>query len=224
MKKKGKAKTYILHDTVRDIYKIGKSTNPYVRLKKLCVLGEIEPIKIFDDDLEAKLHAQFKDYRINHPLYKDGGTEWFRYGGTFKKYIDQVKREEIPFYTPHSLYQAIEDENNLEVDTKYTLNALAENEYYRYILGKKILLLLGYLYFYNGAYSTNHPGVAINGMQVYISTRVMNEVIENYKIYLVSSHFDNYMAKAVKGKVFLRKVGALPNTQPVYLVVSALRN
>jgi len=218
-----KVSTYILYDKLRDIYKIGKSSNPTARIKTLCIPGEIEPIKLFQGDVESDLHKEFKDYRITHPLYKDGKTEWFRYGGKFKEFIDGIEPEEIAFYTPHSLYQLLEDEGQLRVDTTHTFNSLKENEYYRYIVGRKILILLGYIYYEDGTYKTRHPGVSFDGKKLFISARVIDEILTSYTVALASTHFDNYVATAVPGKVFVRKVGELPNKLPVYLLITGLK-
>ena len=218
-----KVSTYILYDKARGIYKIGKSSNPKARIKALCIPGEIEPIKLFDADIEGDLHKEFSDYRITHPLYKDGKTEWFKYGGKFKEFIDGIEHDEIAFYTPHSLYQLLEEEGQLRVDTTHTMNSLNENEYYRYIVGRKMLVLLGYIYYEDGGYKSVHPGVTFEGKKLYISARIIDEILTTYVVSIASTHFNNYVAKAVPGKVFVRKVGELPNKLPVYLLITCLK-
>ncbi|MCK5788249.1 MAG: GIY-YIG nuclease family protein [Chlamydiia bacterium] len=218
-----KVSTYILHDKVRDIYKIGKSSDPKVRIKTLCIPGEVEPIKLFNEDLEKKLHEEFKEYRIDHPLYKDGGTEWFKYGGKFKEYIDALEKEQIPFYTPHSLYQILDENGQFSIDTRHTYNVLKENEYYRYSLGRKMLTLLGYLYYRDSSYQSIHPGILIQDNKIFISAEVVHEIISKYTINIVSTHIDNYINKTTPGVMFLRKIGKLINGEDIYLLITLLK-
>jgi len=78
--KKIKQKTYILKDKNTGYYKIGKSTNPLDREKTLqSEKPTYELIKIFNNDIETKLHKKYKKQNVR--------GEWFDLSKIQLKYI-----------------------------------------------------------------------------------------------------------------------------------------
>ena len=64
-------KTYIMKDNHNNMYKIGKSKNPKFREKTLqSEKPSIKMIKVFDFNIERKLHILYKNKRVR--------GEWFR--------------------------------------------------------------------------------------------------------------------------------------------------
>lgn len=64
-------KTYLMHDSQRGYYKIGKSRNPKVRETTLqAELPTIDLIHVIDSDIELYLHQKFDAKRVR--------GEWFR--------------------------------------------------------------------------------------------------------------------------------------------------
>jgi hypothetical protein len=65
-----KSKTYIMKDCSNGYYKIGKSYNPIFREKTLqAEKPTIKIIKVFDSNIEKKLHTDYSKYRLR--------GEWF---------------------------------------------------------------------------------------------------------------------------------------------------
>ena len=69
--KKSIQKTYIMHDSDKDLYKIGKSMNPYKRLEDI---NKIEKCNMYllmvcDDNIELKLHKHYKHKNIERELF-----------------------------------------------------------------------------------------------------------------------------------------------------------
>ena len=73
-------KTYLIKNRRNGFYKIGRSINP---LKREQTLQSEEPdivmTKTWDEDIENKLHIEYKDYRIR--------GEWFELSKAQVKYI-----------------------------------------------------------------------------------------------------------------------------------------
>ena len=66
-----KVKTFIMKDNHNNLYKIGKPINPKFREKTLqSEKPSIDLIKIFNENIESKLHEQFKTKRVR--------GEWFK--------------------------------------------------------------------------------------------------------------------------------------------------
>ena len=72
--------TYIIKDSTNNMYKIGKSKNPRVRESTLqSEKPTLNIVKVFNKDIEKKLHADYKEYRIR--------GEWFKLNKIQVKYI-----------------------------------------------------------------------------------------------------------------------------------------
>jgi hypothetical protein len=73
-------KTYLMKDNNTGLYKIGKSKNPKHREKTLqSEKPTIKMVKVFDKDIEKKLHAIYNDQRVR--------GEWFDLTPIQVKYI-----------------------------------------------------------------------------------------------------------------------------------------
>lgn len=211
-------KTYILFDKHNNLYKIGKSKNIEQRLIKLCIDGVV-PIKIFDEDVEAILHTEFAEQRTKHPLFIDGHTEWFKHGGKFADFISELEPDSPAFITPHAICKEFEAQGRFTYDSRSTMLAIESQDYYRYILGKKILLLLGYIYYYDGQYLSNHPGVKIDEKKLWVSTEVFEHVTTLHKIDLTMLKTDKVLSE-IEGRVFVRLIS---RQNPIHLIVSELK-
>ena len=76
----GNKKTYLIKNRRNGFYKIGRSKEPLKREKTLqSEEPDIVMIKTWDEDIESKLHIEYKDYRIR--------GEWFELSNTQVKYI-----------------------------------------------------------------------------------------------------------------------------------------
>ena len=72
--------TYIIKDSTNNMYKIGKSKNPRIRESTLqSEKPTLNIVKVFNKDIEKKLHADYKEYRIR--------GEWFKLSKIQVKYI-----------------------------------------------------------------------------------------------------------------------------------------
>ncbi len=77
-------KTYLMKDFFRDVYKIGKSTNPCFREKTLqSEVPTIKLIHIIEEDIEKHLHEKFSAKRIR--------GEWFNLSINDLNYITSWK-------------------------------------------------------------------------------------------------------------------------------------
>tara|TARA_R110002074_G_scaffold238243_1_gene410186 strand:+ start:1291 stop:2130 length:840 start_codon:yes stop_codon:yes gene_type:complete len=77
---KKQKKAYIIKDKNTGHYKIGKSINPLDREKTLqSEKPTLKLIKVFKKDIEAKLHKEYKDFRIR--------GEWFKLNKVQLQYI-----------------------------------------------------------------------------------------------------------------------------------------
>lgn len=218
--------TYVLKDLDTGLYKIGKSINPRARFRQLCRPGKVVPVHVFQEDIEGELHGRYNAQRLKthpNPEYKDGHTEWFKYGGKLKPFIDELEVQEIAFYSPHNLYDQLHKEGNLFIPAKIVSNKVTEPDYYQYIIGRKILNMLGYI-FYNGmGYDSNHEGIAMSGPKLFITNTILTEVLNNYTVAIVSTRFQTTLSrfKNLYGKkVFVRKIDSLPQGDPIYMVIA----
>ena len=77
---KNNTKTYLIKNRRNGFYKIGRSKDP---LKREQTLQSEEPdivmVKTWDEDIESKLHIEYKDYRVR--------GEWFELSKAQVKYI-----------------------------------------------------------------------------------------------------------------------------------------
>ena len=223
---KNKIYTYILKDKVNGIYKIGKSINPRQRFRKLCVPGKIVPVHVIHDDVEKQLHETYAEERLkDHPdvTVKDGHTEWFRYGGKLKPFIDALQIQSIAFYTPHNLYDYLEKEDKLRIPELAVSKYLQEDAYYQYNIGKRILGILGYLFYTGVGYDTIHKGVALKGPKTFLTDDIMCEIASKYTVEVVANRRDISIAKMSKlyGKrLYVRKMGSLEDATPIYIVIA----
>jgi hypothetical protein len=219
-----KVYTYVLRDLETDLYKIGKSINPRARFRQLCRPGKVVPIHVFHKDIEGALHVEYNSERLKshpNPAYSDGHTEWFRYGGKLKPFIDSLDKQDIAFYSPHNLYEYL----NVFIPEVAVLNQLRQTDYYQYTLGRKILSMLGYLYYNGIGYDTCHHGVILSGPKTFINDTVMIEILNNHTIEIVANRFNNTLSKYKElygKKVFVRKVDALDDATPIYIVIAEI--
>jgi hypothetical protein len=80
IKSQAKQKTYLMKNKRNGFYKIGKSSKPKYRERTLqSQEPEIELIKIWDKDIEDKLHSKYKKYRLR--------GEWFNLNKIQVEYI-----------------------------------------------------------------------------------------------------------------------------------------
>tara|TARA_R110000823_G_scaffold299822_1_gene420566 strand:+ start:887 stop:1234 length:348 start_codon:yes stop_codon:yes gene_type:complete len=79
-KKSINTKTYLIKNRRNGFYKIGRSKDP---LKREQTLQSEEPdivmVKTWDEDIECKLHKEYKDYRVR--------GEWFNLNEIQVRYI-----------------------------------------------------------------------------------------------------------------------------------------
>jgi len=198
--------TYILYDKDTGLYKIGKSGQVDKRLRKLCIQN-IEPYNMFNGDIEAELHERFKENRVIHPFVDDGKTEWFRFGGKFKEFIEDLGKRDIPYLNPHNIYAGMDEESSVHYDRAQTEAELEYyEEYYKLKLGQKILILLGYIYYGPEGYSTNHPEIQIQGYKILVTKRVYDDIVNNYELKVVKNTFKSAINNTVKGKVYVRRI------------------
>jgi hypothetical protein len=76
-------KTYVFYDSINNLYKIGKSVNPEIRIISLSSPVKLKIIHIIDRDVENTLHKHFKNKRIHN--------EWFKLTKSDIKYIKSIK-------------------------------------------------------------------------------------------------------------------------------------
>jgi len=223
-----KVYTYVLKDLDTGLYKIGKSTNPRARFRKLCRPGKVVPIHVFHEDIEGELHGEYASQRLKshpNPEYEDGHTEWFRYGGVLKPFIDSLEVQNIAFYSPQGLYENLESSGKLLIKEVAVTNKLKKTDYYKYIIGRKLLNMLGYT-FYNGlGYDTCHSGIALSGPKTFLTDEVMQEISTNNYVEIVANRFENTLEKFRKkyGKrVFVRKIDSLEDDTPIYVLIAEI--
>tara|TARA_R110000772_G_C13028388_1_gene411412 strand:+ start:44 stop:553 length:510 start_codon:yes stop_codon:yes gene_type:complete len=79
-KEKSLKQTYLIKNKRNNLYKIGRSNNPKNREKTLQSEEPlIEIVKTWKEDIESKLHKEYKDYRIR--------GEWFNLNEIQVRYI-----------------------------------------------------------------------------------------------------------------------------------------
>lgn len=74
-------KTYIIHNPLTDLVKIGKSGNLSQRIRSIETMAgsDLTILKVFDTDIESELHKKFKHIRVK--------GEWFLYNDEIKDFI-----------------------------------------------------------------------------------------------------------------------------------------
>jgi hypothetical protein len=201
--------TYVLKDIQKNIYKIGKTADPHARFKSLCVRGKVLPIALVNKDVEDILHAKYADNRIVNEDYKlNGATEWFRPGGKFDEFIASVdKGVFLPYVTLHSLVQDLLENKNIRLNDPTTEWELSQNKFGYYFVGLEVLVMLGYV---QRTKSVILPGnkedVLLIGSKLSVSERAVDDIKNNYIIYL-STTLGSSIIKENKNKDSrLRKV------------------
>ncbi|MCK5788523.1 MAG: GIY-YIG nuclease family protein [Chlamydiia bacterium] len=222
-----KTYTYVLKDRERNLYKVGKTTNPKSRFRQLCIPGELEPIKLFAEDIEKELHDRYKEFRLKkHPVYNDGKTEYFSYGGKFAEFIDDLDTDVLPFYTPHNIVLSFEKFGKLRFDTVSTKVAIVNEDYYQWKIGRAILVLLGYVYYNGFGFESSHYEVEVEGSKLFITNSIVETILDTYTIDIVSSDMERvlYERKNQYGlKLYSRKVGTTEFGNPIFLVLTQIK-
>jgi hypothetical protein len=90
-------KLYILYDDEYELMKIGVSNNPEYRLNSIKLRAKVERsyvklLKTYENSgmLEKVLHKHYEEYNEEHPIYKDGKTEWFYLKESEIENIDRI--------------------------------------------------------------------------------------------------------------------------------------
>lgn len=179
--------TYVLEDIKLGIYKIGKTTVPIDRFKSLCLRGRVMPLALAGKDIEKDLHEQFADNRTVHPDYtKNGETEWFKKGGKIDAFIKKVRKDHhLPYITVH--YMVIDLLENATIRTRdaSTEWELNQSSFGHYLIGLKILKLLGVIKEEGKIYTTKHSKhVLIIGKKVAVSDALIERIKDKYEITL----------------------------------------
>lgn len=222
-----KVYTYILKDLKRNLYKIGQSTNPKQRFRQLCIPGELIPIYLFDTNIEGALHKEYAEYRLkNHPKYIDGKTEYFSYGGRFAEFVNKLDVKILPFYSPHNLYLFLETQKLMRYDSAETRAVVLEDKYAEWRLGRKILVLLGYLFYDGYNYASIHRGIELDGSKTFISSGVVEYILNHYRVDIVASRFGELqktLGERYDSRMYTRKLNELPDGTTVFLVVTQIK-
>jgi len=221
-----KVYTYVLHDKETDLYKIGKSTNPRARFRKLCRPGKVIPIHVFNEDIEGELHGRFNAQRLKshpNPDYKDGHTEWFAKGGKLNPFIDSLEIQSIAFYSPHNLYDRLNEAGRLHITSNTISKKLQKMDFYQYIIGRKILLALGYIYYTGIGYDTIHRGIALKGSKIFLSDSVIIEILNKIDVSLVTYNTEsmtNKLENQFGKELFMRKVSELEDGTTINMLIA----
>jgi len=195
--------TYVLKDLKEKIYKIGKTTSPHQRFKSLCIRNEVIPIALISRDIESDLHFMYRQNRIQHPRYKgNGGTEWFKPGGKFDEFIEKVdKGRVIPYITLTEMVRELHKSRVLEVDDPIALWEINQNDYSLYNIAIEILKMLGYISPEGfNLINQDTKNILLIGKKVTISEEVINNIKNNYKIYISYSLSNPFIRKNIDKK------------------------
>ena len=191
--------TYILKDKKLDIFKIGRSADPNLRFRSLCEQGRIVPIALVPRDIEQAMHKEFKDVRVTHSEFKgNGGTEWFRRGGKFKKMLKKVGERELPFITVHRFMEELLIGNYMLISEMGTRWELANSVYGYYKIGLKLLYLAGYIRFDTQGLPVvkegkEKSGVSIIRGKVALSEELVKTLKKDYKYYVSPFYNKEYI-------------------------------
>lgn len=180
--------TYILKDLDKDIFKIGKTTDPHGRFRNLCKRDKIVPIGLVYKDIEIALHHKYKKNRTVHPDYKDnGGTEWFKRGGTFDEFIEKVEGQNItiPFMTLHNMVLELMETSHILVSDSNTQWELTQSEFAYYHIGLEILRMLGKVKPTSNGYDTEDKNnIFIIGKKISISEDFLKHLKDTFIMYI----------------------------------------
>lgn len=204
--------TYVLKDSKLGIYKIGKTKNPHGRFKSLCVRGIITPIALINRDVEKKLHRTYKANRVRHPYFKkNGGTEWFKPGGKFDKFIEKVDTGvSLPYITVHEMVTILREKNVIIIDDLSTKWEVDKNDYSHYMIGREILLMLKFITREGRKLSNKDANnILLIGGKISVSEDLLEVLLSTFKIYIGLSRASGNiktMADEIKYKSRLRKI------------------
>jgi hypothetical protein len=201
----GSMYTYILKDIERGIYKIGKTTEPHSRFKSLCKRGKVVPIALLQRDVEKELHLKYSENRIEHPDYSgNGGTEWFRMGGRFDKFIARVdKGLTIPYISAHGLVEELIEAGTIIVGDTNTEWEIKQNDFSFYLIGVEILKMSGYIQ-QAGNYFINKDNLHIHviGKKISVSEHLIEHLKKTYRFYLTYSKYTTIVKDFYNKKLF----------------------
>lgn len=197
--------TYILKDLERDIYKIGKTTEPHKRFKSLCRRGKVVPIALLSKDREKEMHEDYAENRIIHPDYPgNGGTEWFKRGGKFDKFINRIdKGLTIPYISAHGMVAELVEDGVIVIGDTNTEWEIKQNDFSFYLIGIEILKMSGYIQ-QAGNYFINKDNLHIHiiGKKVSVSEHLIEEMKKKYRFYLTYSKYTTIVKDFYNKKLF----------------------
>ena len=213
--------TYILYDSKLDMYKIGKTTSPITRFKKLCVRNRVLPIGVIPKNLEKSLHKKFADQRIKHPEFTDGKTEWFKNGGKIASYIKEFKKEDaFPINSPEVLFSDLVKKGGV-VMNKTIMWDISQAYYGKYSVGLQMLMLIGAIHRssdsqYRYWSKAEKHNITIMKAKITLSEFMITYILDHYEFMLVSTQ------AAVTSDVYIDMIldgdGIIPDVK-VYLQV-----
>ena len=199
--------TYILKDRDRGIYKIGKTKDPYKRFKSLCEVGKIAPIALIHKDIEKALHKKFSKNRVEHEDFKgNGGTEWFKKGGSFTDFINTVDTgKTLPYITPHMFSKFLVKSGSLRI-ADASLNWEIDDDKYAYQnIGINILHLLGYVSLNGKSLLSKDPGITFRNGSIAISEEVLFSIRHKYEMHMASVGFADGLRDSIDDNTTLEK-------------------
>ena len=194
--------TYILKDSKLGIYKIGKTKYPLARFKSLCVRGVITPIALVNRDVEKKLHAEYKENRVNHPDFDhNGGTEWFKKGGKFDAFIAKVDTgTSLPYITLHEMVTILLESGCIHVPDSSTQWEVDGHDFSRYKIGLELLHMLKFIERSgNSLTNKDKKNVLLMGKKISVSEKLIEFIEKRFKVYL-GIHRDSGVIKEMADK------------------------
>ena len=212
IRKKGIMYTYVLYDSKEDLYKIGRTKSPLVRLRQLCKRGEISAITVIPKDIEKKLHKQFTDFRQLHPTATDGKTEWFKKGGKLSTFIDSIpKKDAYPFLSPEVLFEDMLTRGSL-ILSKSIMWDISSARYGKYLVGVDILVLVGALKLKRFGLWTKaeRHNISIDNRKIGISEFIIDYLCSKYEFKLYRN-FSSVTTTNVK-KITIDGGGIIPDS------------
>jgi hypothetical protein len=200
--------TYILKDKKLGIYKIGRSADPHSRFRSLCMRGRVVPIALLNNDVEKKLHKEFEENRTEHKEFVgNGSTEWFKRGGKFSKFIDQLEKESLPYITLHSFIEELIAEGALTFSDASTSWEIDNMVYGYHTIGIKLLYMVGKLGLVNDRpVDIDVKGISIIKGKIAISEELIAKLKKGYKFFIASDYdkkviFDKKTKSKTQAKV-----------------------
>jgi len=180
--------TYILKDEKLGIYKIGKTNKPAARFKSLCSLGKVFPIALLSKDIEKTLHKKFAANRCEHKDFKgNGGTEWFKRGGTFDTFIDSIdKGQRLPHISAFKMAEILADAGIIKVEDIRLMWDIKNSDYGLYFVGMAVLEAIKAI---DAEYGSRvlkgyEKDIHIIDRKILISERLVNDLLDNHRLVL----------------------------------------